>query len=56
MHCLVEHMYRVFFANDLENNIAFCACCFDGTAQPYEIDPDLGHAAELIRAEVVLTR
>lgn len=38
IHCLAEHMYRVFFANDLENNITYSACCFDGTAQPSEID------------------
>src|SRR4029450_11432062 len=38
MHCLVELIEGVFFANDLENNIAFSACCFDGRAQRFEID------------------
>ena len=38
MHCLVELIEGVFFANDLENNIAFSACCFDGGAQRFEID------------------
>src|SRR4029450_7492179 len=38
MHCLLELIEGVFFANDLENNIAFSACCLDGVAQRFEID------------------
>src|SRR6266496_105721 len=36
-HCLIELIQGVFFANYLENNITYSACCFDGVAQPFEI-------------------
>src|SRR5215208_2738126 len=37
MHCLLELIEGVFFANDLENNITYSACCFNGVTQRFEI-------------------